>query len=161
MLDLPGVYIGCGNGRNYVPLVDRGLDLVGLDVSLAAIRQLTARVPDLAPGRVMGVRVNAVGTEIDFDHEVVEEGEGSGLTVRYVQGPKRGLLVHFFDCLELEALFTHRLDVDLPVRRDRTRRPRPGSGYWSQWRESGCEPIARGRARDALRRLLFLRAGVP
>jgi hypothetical protein len=25
-----GLYIGCGNGRNYVPLRDAGLDLVGL-----------------------------------------------------------------------------------------------------------------------------------
>jgi hypothetical protein len=179
VLDRPGVYIGCGNGRNYVPLVDRGLDLVGLDVSAMAIRQLSARVPDrapylihgditalprgarygtvvglqvfqhgdraachahvlaaqelLAPGGVMAVRVNAVGTDIEFDHEVVEEREGSGLTVRYLQGPKRGLLVHFFDRPELEALFADRLDVDLPVRRDRTRRPRRGSGQWSQW----------------------------
>ena len=179
VLDRPGVYIGCGNGRNYVPLVDRGLDLVGLDVSATAIHQLSARVPDrapylihgdiralprgarygtvvglqvfqhgdraachahvqaaqrlLAPGGVMAVRVNAVGTDIEFDHEVVEEGEESGLTVRYLRGPKRGLLVHFFDRSELEALFTDRLDIDLPVRRDRTRRPRPHSGQWSQW----------------------------
>ena len=179
VLHRPGVDIGCGNGRNYVALVDGGLDLIGLDVSEAAVRQLAARVPDraprlihgditalpsgakygtvvglqvfqhgdraachahvraaqelLAPAGVIAVRVNAVGTDIEFDHEVVEEEEGSGLTVRYLQGPKRGLLVHFFDRPELEALFTDPLDVDLPVRRDRTRRPRPGSGCWSQW----------------------------
>ena len=34
-----GLYIGCGNGRNYVPLVEAGLDLVGLDVSATAIRR--------------------------------------------------------------------------------------------------------------------------
>jgi hypothetical protein len=34
-----GLYVGCGNGRNLVPLVDAGLDLTGLDIEV-----LTARV---------------------------------------------------------------------------------------------------------------------
>src|SRR5437773_4243559 len=38
-----GLYIGCGNGRNYLPLVDAGLRLYGLDLSLEALRQLSAR----------------------------------------------------------------------------------------------------------------------
>lgn len=41
-----GLCVGCGNGRNYLPLVDGGLDLTGLDISAAAITQLTARAPD-------------------------------------------------------------------------------------------------------------------
>src|SRR5438093_1506138 len=32
-----GLYVGCGNGRNYVPLVAGGLDLVGIDISELAI----------------------------------------------------------------------------------------------------------------------------
>jgi SAM-dependent methyltransferase len=40
-----GVYIGCGNGRNYVPLTAAGLDLIGLDISATAISQLAERVP--------------------------------------------------------------------------------------------------------------------
>jgi SAM-dependent methyltransferase len=40
-----GLYIGCGNGRNYLPLVASGLDLTGLDISPAAITQLAARAP--------------------------------------------------------------------------------------------------------------------
>ena len=32
-----GLYVGCGNGRNYVPLVDAGLDLHGIDVSREAL----------------------------------------------------------------------------------------------------------------------------
>ena len=31
-----GLYIGCGNGRNLVPMVDAGLDLTGLDLAGAA-----------------------------------------------------------------------------------------------------------------------------
>ena len=38
-----GLYIGCGNGRNYLPLVDAGLHIYGLDLSLEALRQLAAR----------------------------------------------------------------------------------------------------------------------
>jgi predicted TPR repeat methyltransferase len=40
-----GLYIGCGNGRNYVPLRDAGLDLVGPDISAQAISQLRGRRP--------------------------------------------------------------------------------------------------------------------
>jgi hypothetical protein len=32
-----GLYIGCGNGRNYIPLSEAGLDLTGLDISVTAI----------------------------------------------------------------------------------------------------------------------------
>jgi cyclopropane fatty-acyl-phospholipid synthase-like methyltransferase len=42
-----GLYVGCGNGRNFIPLVSAGLDLYGLDVSAEALRQLGARRPDL------------------------------------------------------------------------------------------------------------------
>jgi hypothetical protein len=49
-----GLYIGCGNGRNYIPLVNGGLDLVGLDVSAAAIQQLAAKLPERAHDLVIG-----------------------------------------------------------------------------------------------------------
>jgi SAM-dependent methyltransferase len=44
--DADGLYIGCGNGRNYLPLVAGGLDLIGLDVSATALAQLCGRAPD-------------------------------------------------------------------------------------------------------------------
>jgi predicted TPR repeat methyltransferase len=40
-----GLYIGCGNGRNYIPLTEAGLDLTGLDISATAIAQLARRLP--------------------------------------------------------------------------------------------------------------------
>jgi SAM-dependent methyltransferase len=39
-----GLYVGCGNGRNYLPLIRGGLDLVGLDVSAVALGQLAGRL---------------------------------------------------------------------------------------------------------------------
>ena len=43
-----GLYIGCGNGRNYIPLADSGLDVFGIDVSQVAVRQLSEKRPDFA-----------------------------------------------------------------------------------------------------------------
>ncbi len=43
-----GLYVGCGNGRNYLPLLDAGLSLLGLDVSPEAIRRLVQRRPTLS-----------------------------------------------------------------------------------------------------------------
>src|SRR5439155_1140188 len=44
---------GCGNGRNYLPLVDAGLELFGLDVSPEAIKQLLQRRPTLPALRLL------------------------------------------------------------------------------------------------------------
>lgn len=50
--EAPGLYVGCGNGRNYLPLVDAGLSLYGVDVSPEALHQLAARRPGLS-GRLL------------------------------------------------------------------------------------------------------------
>jgi hypothetical protein len=47
LLPGPGLYVGVGNGRNYLPLVEGGLDLVGLDISAVGL----AAIRDRAPGR--------------------------------------------------------------------------------------------------------------
>jgi hypothetical protein len=173
-----GLYIGCGNGRNYVPLVEAGLDLVGIDVSRSAVEQLSARLPDRTPrlihggvsalppgsafGTVIGIqvfqhgteseaqahvraaialvvpaglfclRVNAVGTEIEYAHTVLTGSTGGGLTIRYDEGPKRDLAIHFFARDEIERL-TDRLAPILPLRIDRTVRQKPSTGHWDQW----------------------------
>jgi 2-polyprenyl-3-methyl-5-hydroxy-6-metoxy-1,4-benzoquinol methylase len=49
-----GLYVGCGNGRNYLPLVAGGLDLTGLDISAAAIAQLTSHAPGRRDGLICG-----------------------------------------------------------------------------------------------------------
>ncbi|MEU0936696.1 MULTISPECIES: class I SAM-dependent methyltransferase [unclassified Embleya] len=71
-----GVEIGCGNGRNLIPLTRAGLDLIGVDPSRTALDQLAARAPestlvhgtqeDLPAGRrydlVIGIQVHQHGT---------------------------------------------------------------------------------------------------
>ncbi len=174
-----GLYIGCGSGRNYVPLVEAGLDLVGLDISGTAIDQLAARRPDrraslvhgdlaaLPPGRtwplVIGIqvfqhgcradahahvraaqqrlrpggmfclRVNAVGTDVWPAHETTETRPDGGFTVRYLEGPKDGLQVHFYSGAELDALFYDGYTPVLTRRLHSTPRTPAGPGQWSQW----------------------------
>jgi SAM-dependent methyltransferase len=173
-----GVYIGCGNGRNYLPLVAAGLDLIGLDISAEALAQLGERAPEqrerlvhgdlsaladgatygvvvgiqvfqhggrsaahehiraaqarLAPGGLFCLRVNAVGTDLAYAHDVVEFGADGGFTVRYLAGPKTGLEIHFFAGRELAALFAGH-DPILPPRLVQTLRVPPERGQWSQW----------------------------
>ena len=43
-----GLYVGCGNGRNYIMLAKAGLDLIGLDVSGIGFRQISEKKPELA-----------------------------------------------------------------------------------------------------------------
>lgn len=173
-----GLYIGCGNGRNYGPLIDAGLDLVGIDISRNAVDQLVARLPDrasklihgdvaalpvgskfgnvigiqvfqhgteedshshlraavdlVAPGGLFCLRVNAVGTQIEYAHTLVEGNTLDGFTIRYDEGPKRGLAIHFFARDEVERL-TERLVPIVPLRVQRTHRQPPATGYWDQW----------------------------
>jgi predicted TPR repeat methyltransferase len=49
-----GLYIGAGNGRNFIPLSDAGLELLGLDISSVAISQLAERAPRFANRLVVG-----------------------------------------------------------------------------------------------------------
>jgi SAM-dependent methyltransferase len=174
-----GLYIGCGNGRNFVPLSRGGLQLDGLDLSPTAIAQLAARFPEcadrltvgevdalparrryplvlglqvfqhgdretchahvaaaqrrVATGGLFALRVNAVGTEVEHAHEVVEGDAERGFTVRYRSGPKRGLRIHFFGRPELEECFRPAFVPVVPLRRVTEARASPATGTWIQW----------------------------
>jgi len=174
-----GLYVGCGNGRNYLPLVDAGLDLQGLDASREAIDQLTARRPELGPrlacrdfldleidaafdylvaiqvfqhgvaadaatyfakaaaalrsGGLLFLRVNSAATEIYFRHTVVERNRFGGLTIRYEEGAKDGLCVHFYAREELLDLTQHWFRPLAGPREDVTHRAPPKTGSWAQW----------------------------
>jgi hypothetical protein len=86
----------------------------------------------LAPGGLLCVRVNAVGTDIEYDHDVSEGESSGGFTVRYRAGPKAGLDVHFFAGTELADLCAGYTPV-LGPRLARTWREPPKRGQWSQW----------------------------
>jgi SAM-dependent methyltransferase len=174
-----GLYVGCGNGRNYVPLVEAGLDLDGLDVSAEALSQLATRCPALrprlrhgdfrelspsaplayvialqvfqhgsraeaatyfarvaevlAPDGLFFLRVNSASTQVARRHTVVERDAPGGFTVRYEEGPKDGMFIHFFAESELEALTGPCFDTLMAPREDVIPRVAPEQGFWAQW----------------------------
>jgi SAM-dependent methyltransferase len=175
----PGLYVGCGNGRNYLPLVDGGADLAGIDLSPEAIDQLVRRRPALAarltcgdfhalpsegrfaylvaiqvfqhgdgaavsasfaqaaallrPGGLLFVRMNSVATEIYHRHTVVERDDLGGFTIRYDEGPRRGLLIHFCSAEDLLARAGPAFEVVMKPCEQVMQRAAPQTGRWMQW----------------------------
>jgi SAM-dependent methyltransferase len=85
------------------------------------------------PGGLLAVRVNSVQTDLWPEHEIVQEHVASeGLTLKYLAGPKEGLLIHFFDEAELAGLFAEEFQVVLPPRVMSQPRQAPKPGQWSQ-----------------------------
>jgi len=175
-----GLYIGCGNGRNYIPLTEAGLDLTGLDISATAISQLAERLPErrdrlvtgglsalpvaqqfplvvaiqviqhgtraethallteslerVAAGGLFAIRVNAVGTDVHHVHEVTERDADGSFSIRYLQGPKAGMTVHFWAARELDGAMTAAGFAPLlALRPQATWRDTRASGLWLQW----------------------------
>jgi len=178
-----GLYVGCGNGRNLLPLVAGGLDLLGVDVSAEAVRQLAQLRPGrvvhgtveslpagrtwslvvgiqvfqhgnrsvahrhvvaaqrrVAPGGLMAVRVNAVGTEVWPAHEVTACDPDGSFSVRYTAGSKAGLDIHYFSAAALAELFAGWPAV-VPLRARQHRREAPAPGQWTQWEAIWRAPV--------------------
>ena len=64
-----GLYVGCGNGRNFARLASAGLDLTGIDASPVAIEQLAARCPSAA-GRLRCADMESFEPGFRFDYLV-------------------------------------------------------------------------------------------
>jgi SAM-dependent methyltransferase len=176
-----GVDIGCGNGRNLVPLANAGLRMAGLDVSSEGLRQLARRLPEtrlvrgtvaalqsrlfgavvgiqvfqhgdgdtavahvraaaelVCDGGLLCVRVNAIGTDVWPEHEVIEEEPGGSFTIRYLAGAKSGLAIHFFSEPELRDAVGEGFAEVVPPRLHATSREPPASGRWRQWEGIWC-----------------------
>ena len=88
----------------------------------------------------MAVRVNAAGTDIAFAHRVTGRND-DGVTIRYLEGPKAGLEVHFFGEAELRGLFATGFEPVLPPRAQVT---------WRQPRGRPVDPVGRHLACDRL-----------
>lgn len=176
----PGLYVGCGNGRNYIPLAAALPGLRGIDVSGTGLQQLLAKSPGCAgrvsredflavspdapldyiisiqafqhgdgqtarryleqaaallrPDGLLFLRVNSARTDIYRRHQTTERNTLGGLTIRYDDGPKTGLPIHFFTDRELEYRL-HLAGFDVlgdPDEASEERRP-PETGVWRQW----------------------------
>ncbi len=62
-----GLYVGCGNGRNFIPLYEDGLNLTGIDVSMVAINQLLVKKPGLE-GRLVCTAFEHYNAQKPFDY---------------------------------------------------------------------------------------------
>jgi hypothetical protein len=79
------------------------------------------------------LRVNSCSTEVFHRHTVIETNKHGGFTVRYEEGPKRGLPVHFYAREELLASCDADFELVSGPREDVTRRLPPKTGSWAQW----------------------------
>ena len=86
------------------------------------------------------MRVNAVGTDVEYDHDLRESDSGGDFTVRYKAGPKAGLDVHFFAEVELAELFGDFVAILAP-RLVRTWHVPRTRGQWSQWEAIWRSPL--------------------
>ncbi len=173
-----GLYVGCGNGRNYIPLVKSDLNIVGIDISKVAIKQLEEKMPALSkklhcvdfvnynnkepfdyiiaiqvfqhgtekqireyfekvsqllnPDGLLFLRVNSASTDIYFKHHIIETNSLGGITIRYLEGPKKDLDIHFYSIEELDVLCKDFDCIILPYE-NITKRDPPKTGTWSQW----------------------------
>lgn len=100
------LYVGCGNGRNFVALLEAGLDLVGLDISRAALDVLAERAPGC---RLVHGDLGALDPEERFDVvigiQVFQHGTRDEAHAHLMQAQSRvrpgGLL-----CLRVNAVGT-------------------------------------------------------
>ena len=88
----------------------------------------------LEKGGLLFLRVNASNTTAQHGHDVIEENNTGGFTVRYNEGPKKGLDIRFFSKEDICSLI-HKNDMSVirELRNVTTERAPPCTGSWSQW----------------------------
>jgi 2-polyprenyl-3-methyl-5-hydroxy-6-metoxy-1,4-benzoquinol methylase len=59
-----GLYVGCGNGRNYIPLLAAGLKLHGMDVSREGIQQIRDHLPETENSTFVGDFGDYIGANV-------------------------------------------------------------------------------------------------
>lgn len=169
-----GLYVGCGNGRNYLPLVNSGLKLTGLDISSVAITHLLKLFPNndliccdflaynpdeefdylisiqiFQHGKEQDVkgyfnkvreilkkegffflRVNSISTELNYKHELIEKNALGGFTIKYLDGPKKDLNVHFYT---KEEILSHLEGFEIISPIQERKMFRKDGSSWTQW----------------------------
>jgi SAM-dependent methyltransferase len=147
MTGSPALYIGCGNGRNFVPLLDSGLDLLGLDISAIAVSQLRARLPDRADRLIHG-DLSSLPTDMHFGCVVAIQvfQHGDGATARaHIERAKELVQPGGIIAIRVNATQT-----ELEYRHDLVE-TEPASGYTVRYREGseGRAPRTFLRSRGA------------
>ena len=84
-------------------------------------------------GGLFFLRVNSAATVIYHRHTVLEVNRLGGVTIRYEEGPKQGLSVHFYSGAELLARTDADFELVGDLREDVIHRTPPKTGSWAQW----------------------------
>ena len=79
------------------------------------------------------LRVNSASTHVYHAHTMVARDPRGGFTIRYDDGPKRGLLIHFFSDAELRQRLEPAFVMTMPPSEDVIAREAPKTGSWAQW----------------------------
>jgi hypothetical protein len=103
----------------------------GAQADAGAYFDKTAAV--LRAGALFFLRVNSASTEMCLPHTVVDRNDVGGFTIRYDEGPKRGLCVHFYARTELLELARGQFSLRGEPCEDVIARTPPQTGSWSQW----------------------------
>ncbi len=103
-----GLYVGCGNGRNFLPLLDAGLKLEGLDISHIALDQVLEKKPNAELLH---------GNFLEFDEQ---EKYGYIIAIQVFQhGDAKQAEEYFKVCAKLlkphGLLFVRVRSVDMPI----------------------------------------------
>ena len=135
---LPASHLICDDFRTFQSPTARFDYLIAIQVFQhggdADVAAYFARVAALLrPGGLFFLRVNAVSTQIYHAHTVVDRNNLGGLTIRYDDGPKSGLLIHFFSDAELRTRLESAFVPVQHPREDVTARAAPKTGSWTQW----------------------------
>lgn len=105
------LYVGIGDGRNFLPLIDAGLDAVGCELSKVSIDRILAERPDIASRVFLGHAEEVFEGDAPFDGIVASR-----------------VLVHS----DLRETVTQLATV--------CRLLRPGGFFAAQWTASGTDP---------------------
>ena len=98
------------------------------------VRSMFSRAADLLKnGGLLFVRVNSASTQVYYSHQIIERTDLGGFTVRYEEGPKAGLAVHFLSLTELEDILSQWFTALEPVAEQVMPREAPKYGSWAQW----------------------------
>jgi hypothetical protein len=104
-----GIYVGCGNGRNYVPLREAGLMLLGLDISSVALELLAATRPEYRSDLVVGELGTIAAPGVSFDLivgiQVFQHGTAAQ-THRAIAAAQAMLAVGGLLCMRVNAVDT-------------------------------------------------------
>jgi hypothetical protein len=99
-----------------------------MDVS----RYFVSAAAAVKAGGLFFLRVNSATTEVYHRHTMPEVNPFGGFTIRYEEGPKQGLPVHFYSREELLAKTDADFEPVRDLREDVIPRVPPKTGSWAQ-----------------------------